>query len=115
MKNIKDLKIGETTNFYKLAPTDLHMEITMKIHGLDKSFECLSVGNEHGQFAIIPMDDFGKIAAYSHAKLISASPDILEALKKMIEHFNPVIDSRNEYEQEEVIKLSELAIKKATK
>lgn len=49
----------------------------------------------------------------ANAKLIAASPDLLEALQMMIKEFSIISDARNEYEQEIAVSKAEKAIEKA--
>lgn len=74
------LNSGQRTNFYKSAPQTEHERILLEIHGLDKPFECFSVGNEKGQIALIPCDDTGKDVAKANADLFSVAHELLEIL-----------------------------------
>jgi len=50
----------------------------------------------------------------ANTKLIVSSPELLKSLMEMVENFSPIIDSRDEIEQEQIIKRAQDIIKKAT-
>ena len=59
------------------APDHIALRMMMlEVHGKGK-FKALSIGNIHGQIAIIPLDE----SSEANAKLIAAAPDMAEALK----------------------------------
>lgn len=62
-------QLSENTNYYKANPTDGVIKQRLKEIGLDIPFEAYSVGNDQGQIAIFPCDDFGKEQARENAKL----------------------------------------------
>jgi hypothetical protein len=77
---IGNLNSGQRTNYYKSAPTTEHERILLKKHGLDKPFECFSIGNEKGQIALVPCDNTGREVAKANADLFSVAHELLEIL-----------------------------------
>lgn len=84
---IKDIKystgnfiVGPKTAFYKPCPKTEMESLLLKRCGLDREFECLSVGNAKEQIALIPTDDSGIEKAKSNAVLFSMAHEMFDLL-----------------------------------
>lgn len=74
--------LGDVTAKYKPYPETDKIKQKLIISGLDIPFDCISIGNNNAQVALIPTDTKNYEA---NAKLISYAPEMLELLKRCLE------------------------------
>lgn len=70
-KREKTFYVGSQVAEYKVIPRTEQQKELMDKNGVNYEFTAFSVGNEKGQAAIFPIDDFGEEKAKLFAKLFA--------------------------------------------
>ena len=73
--------VGVRTSKYKALPLREERRI-MKKNNIPAKFEAVSVGNDKGQAALFPTDDFGEEKAFEFAKKFAELLNNIDIIKK---------------------------------